>query len=87
MSLVTHDLHVHTYLSSCCHDKDGHRPAPILRAAGRMGIETVGFADHVWANPLLAPSDWYRPQGMEQIARLRDELAGIATDVRVLVGC
>jgi histidinol phosphatase-like PHP family hydrolase len=87
MSLVDHDLHVHTYLSSCCHDGATHRPSEILRIAAEMGTRTVGFADHVWANPDLEPSNWYRPQDETQIARLRRDLASVMTDVRVLVGC
>ncbi|MHC4252564.1 MAG: PHP domain-containing protein [Planctomycetota bacterium] len=87
MSLIDHDLHVHTHLSSCCHDKTNHRPEAILRVAAEMKIATVGFADHLWANPRLQTTDWYRAQGEAQIVRLREDLAGIATDVRVLVGC
>jgi len=87
MSLVDHDLHVHTYLSSCCHDSATHRPAAILRMAAEMGTRTVGFADHVWANPDLETSGWYRAQDETQIARLREDLRSVTTDVRVLVGC
>lgn len=82
-----HDLHVHTYLSACCHDKQRHTPANILALAERMGVHTVGFADHVWANPDIAPSSWYAPQNESQIDRLREDLAGVETQVRVLVGC
>jgi histidinol phosphatase-like PHP family hydrolase len=83
---IDHDLHVHTYLSACCHDED-QRCASILPKAAAAGLKTVGFADHVWTNPDEEPSDWYRPQDASQIARLREELAGVDTDVRVLVGC
>ena len=84
---IDHDLHVHTYLSDCCHDKEHHRPAEILAVAAEMGVRLIGFADHVWANPDLPASDWYRPQDASQISRLRDDLASVTTDVRVLVGC
>jgi len=84
---LDHDLHIHTYLSACCHDKAHHRPHAILDLAAQMGVKTIGFADHLWVNPDLAPSDWYRPQDARQTARLRADLAACATDVRVLVGC
>ena len=86
-SLIRHDLHLHTYLSACCSDKENHRPERILAKAEELGLETVGFADHVWQNPGLEPSDWYRPQDARQIERLREDLSGISTPVRVLVGC
>jgi len=84
---INHDLHVHTYLSSCCIDKANHTPRSILELAEKMGVTTIGFADHVWANPAIAPSSWYRPQNEDQITRLRQDLAGISSTVRVLVGC
>lgn len=87
MLKVDHDLHMHSYLSGCCEEKDSHRPAAILARAERMGLRTVGFADHIWANPNLEPSDWYRPQDESQITRLREDLQSISTPVRVLVGC
>lgn len=84
---VDHDLHVHTYLSSCCSDKEGQTPANILALAEEMGLATLGFSDHLWMNPDLEPSSWYRPQDEGQIARLRDDLSRTSTSVRVLVGC
>jgi len=84
---ILHDLHVHTYLSDCCPDKAHHRPAAILAEAERLGRRLVGFSDHVWVNPRLAPSAWYRPQNESQIVRLREDLKSVTTSVRVLIGC
>jgi len=84
---INHDIHVHTYLSECCHEKERQTPAAILALAEQMGVGTIGFADHMWLNPDLEPSDWYRPQDESQLTRLRGDLADISTPVRVLVGC
>jgi histidinol phosphatase-like PHP family hydrolase len=84
---INHDLHVHTYLSSCCKEKERQTPGAILSLADEMGVRTIGFADHLWANPALSPSDWYRPQDESQISRLRADLATISTNICVLVGC
>ncbi len=84
---IDHDLHVHTYLSACCSDPDNQRPAKILARAEELGLKTIGFADHLWVNPDLEPSNWYRPQDESQIARLRADLAAVSTSTRVLVGC
>ncbi len=84
---ITHDLHIHTYLSTCCGDKINQTPRAILALAEEMGVTTIGFSDHVWANPGVPPSDWYRPQDENQIRRLREDLVALETDVRVLVGC
>ena len=61
--MIDHDMHIHTYLSSCCGDKENQRPAKIIALAAEMGLKTIGFADHIWENPNIEPSDWYRPQG------------------------
>ena len=50
---TNHDLHVHTYLSSCCINKAGHTPRSIIELAEKMGVTTIGFADHVWATPAI----------------------------------
>ncbi len=82
-----HDLHMHTYISACCNDKENHRPGQILALAQEMGVKLIGFADHVWMNPEVTPSGWYRPQDERQISRLRQDLSVIQTGVRNLVGC
>ncbi|MFC1453498.1 hypothetical protein ACFLSJ_09175 [Verrucomicrobiota bacterium] len=87
MLSIDQDLHIHTYLSACCKDKERQRPRSILELAERMRLRTVGFADHIWVNPGLQPSDWYRPQDETQTARLRADLSSVTTGVRVLVGC
>ncbi len=87
MRLIDHDLHVHTYLSACCKDKENQRPREILALAERMGLKTIGFADHIWVNPCEEPSDFYRSQDHSQITRLRNDLLSESGPVRVLVGC
>ena len=86
MLKIDHDLHCHTYLSACCSD-ESQIPKTLLALAEEMGLHTVGFCDHLWANPDLEPSPWYRPQDEGQVARLREQLAEVASSVRVLVGC
>jgi len=87
MKAIPHDLHVHTHLSACCGDRERQRPASILKLAEEMGVGTIGFADHIWVNPSVEPSEWYRPQDGSQTARLREELLSVSTTVRALVGC
>jgi len=87
LSHIDHDLHVHTYLSDCCKDKEHHRPGAILSLAENMGVRTIGFTDHLWANPDIPASEWYGPQNRTQISRLREDLASVSSTVRVLVGC
>jgi len=87
MIAVNHDLHIHTSLSACCLDKKNQTPKKILARAEAMGLETIGFCDHIWTNPWLEPDDWYRPQDEQQIWFLRGNLASVTSRLRVLVGC
>ncbi len=84
---IEHDLHIHTYLSSCCVEKELQTPKNIISLAEKMGMKTIGFADHLWMNPSIPANDWYKPQDENQITRLKQNLSTIKTGVRVLVGC
>ena len=83
---VDHDVHVHTFLSSCSHDPEAV-PERILARAAQCGLRTVGFADHLWDAAVPGASDWYRPQDFVHISRIRDQLPTDTRGVRVLVGC
>ncbi len=90
MTAIPHfDLHVHTYLSACCSSKAEQQAAAILARAAAMGLSAIGFADHAWLNPAIAPSDWYRPQDAAHLRRIRDDVAALAAPppVRCLFGC
>lgn len=86
---IKHDLHIHTHLSACCGDKEGMRAGNIIASATARGLDTVGFSDHLWANPAITPSEWYQPQDEQQVVRLRHELLELPEEplIRVLVGC
>ena len=85
--ILNHDIHVHTYLSACCAEKETHRPSNILKVAEKMGTNTIGFSDHLWVNDSINPGPWYAAQGRNQIEKLSKDLAEIETTVDVLVGC
>jgi len=83
---VDHDLHVHTFLSSCCADERA-TPENILAMAAETGLRTVGFADHMWDRRVPGASPWYRPQSYEHICQIREQIPADTGGVRVLVGC
>jgi HisJ family histidinol phosphate phosphatase len=87
MLKINHDFHVHTYLSSCCAD-ERQLPVNIVPRARELGIERIGFTDHLWANPAYPPNDFYLPQTANQIKMLREILHGIKVEgVKIYVGC
>ncbi len=83
---VNHDLHVHSFLSSCANDPSA-TAENILRVAGAAGLRTIGFADHMWDRAVPGASSWYRPQDYEHIARIRTQIPADTGGVRVFVGC
>jgi histidinol phosphatase-like PHP family hydrolase len=85
-NFIKHDIHLHTYLSKCCHHED-QTPANIIKIAKELGLEMIGFADHVWTNPDLKPNGFYQGQHENQIIDLRRDLGSLDTDLRILVGC
>jgi histidinol phosphatase-like PHP family hydrolase len=81
---ITHDVHVHTFLSACSRDPEALPPA-ILAKAEDCGLELIGFANHMWDPACPGASPWYEPQTPEHIARIREQMPA-ATGVRVLFG-
>lgn len=84
--LVHHDIHVHTNLSSCSHDPQA-TPENYIRRAAELGLQTIGFANHLWDNCIPGSSDWYRPQDAEHILKIKAQLPEDTQGVRVLIGC
>ncbi len=84
--LVDHDIHIHTTLSSCCADEQA-TPENIIARAAEEGLKTIGFADHMWDSRMPGASDWYMPQDLEHILKIRDMIPKDTKGVKVLVGC
>lgn len=84
--LVDHDVHCHTFLSSCCHD-ERMTPANIIGIAAEAGLKTVGFADHFWDGSMPGANSWYKPQDWDHVSKIRDRIPSDTKGVRVLVGC
>ena len=84
--IIDHDVHLHTTLSSCCDDKR-QTPAVVLERARRLGLKTVGFANHLWDPAVPGPSDWYIPQTLDHVLEIRRQLPADTGGLRVLIGC
>lgn len=84
----THDLHIHTTLSSCCHD-----PLQVLEniidKAVCNGLQTIGIADHLWDTQEIGecPNPWYRPQDFNYIMNIKEQLPIDTKGVKLLIGC
>lgn len=81
---VNHDIHLHSFLSSCCSD-ERMTPNTILEHAVRKGYDTVCITDHCWDSAVPGASDWYAPQSVEHI--LGGPALPESKDVRMLRGC
>ena len=85
MKPITCDLHVHTNISRC-----GDAAATVescLEAAKKQNLKTIGFADHCWAAQLPGESPWYKGQDIEHVLKIKKQLPGNISGIRVLVGC
>lgn len=79
---VDHDLHLHSTLSSCCHD-DRMTPERIADAAASLGITEVCLTDHLWDDAVPGASNWYAPQNIAHVRQ--NEQAARALGLRF--GC
>ncbi len=75
------DLHVHSHLSGCADDEADYATEAILRRAAQLGVDAIGFADHVLDPDAQLPPEIFaelegRP-GLERTEALRAELAAL----------
>ncbi len=61
-----HDLHIHSYLSSCSRDPE-QNPGSILKYAEENGLSDICLTDHFWDSTIPGASKWYVPQNYEHI--------------------
>ena len=82
--IFDHDLHIHSYLSSCSKDPE-QTSERILQYAKDNGLRTVCLTNHYWDSAVEGASGWYAPQNFEHISQAlplpQDE------GIRFLFGC
>jgi len=75
------DGHVHSHLSGCADDPPGYTPEIVLRHAARLGIDGVGFCDHIFQLHAALPAELVAAMagrgGLERVRALRDCLSRI----------
>ena len=81
-----HDIHIHTSLSACARpDSSLAEYLPQIRA---RNLTIAGFSNHLWDSAVPGASKWYRPQDIEHLLQLKQELEGVRLPgVRMLFGC
>lgn len=79
-----HDLHIHSFLSSCCKDPQQTKEA-ILEYALKNHLSTICITDHYWDSAVPGASPWYEKQPFEHIAQIKP--LPQADGVRFLFGC
>lgn len=80
---ITHDLHIHTYLSLCAPDKNG-TVENYVASAKRQGLKKLGFANHFWGtefgnkeyyeNVRANPTHFYTVQNFEHISQIKSDM-------------
>lgn len=81
---INHDLHCHSFLSSCSADPE-MTAERILRHACEAGYDLQCVTDHLWDRDVPGASGWYAPQDIEHVKK------GLplpqAPGVRMVFGC
>lgn len=65
---IDHDYHIHSTVSSCCHDPE-QTTERILQYAKDNGLRRIILTDHYWDETVPDASDWYRKQGFSHISQ------------------
>ena len=81
---LLHDIHCHSFISSCSSD-EACTPEAVFRQANEMGYDTLCLTDHMWDSAVPGASSWYAPQDIEHV--LASKPYAKAEGMRCLVGC
>ena len=84
MYTVDHDLHIHSFLSTCSKCPE-QTPERIARYAVEEKLSTVCITDHFWDETVPGASPWYEKQDMPHI--LQSKPLPQPEGVRFLFGC
>jgi len=83
--MIRMDLHLHTNLSSCANKQatvEGY-----VKKARDLGIEVLGFSNHMWDARVKGASEWYAPQTFEHIMKIKEDFKLVDTSIKLLLGC
>lgn len=69
MFSIDHDYHIHTSLSTCCHDA-AMTPSNILPIVKQQGCREIVITNHFWDKNMPGADDWYGPQDLAHIQKL-----------------
>ena len=66
--VADHDFHIHSTLSSCCHDEKQTVDA-IQRYAAQNGFKKICLTNHFWDAEVPGASGWYRVQDFRHLTK------------------
>jgi len=81
---IDHDLHIHSYLSTCAKNPE-QTPLRILEEAKQAGFQTICLTNHFWDEAVPGASSWYAVQNYPHICG--DLPLPEAEGVSFLFGC
>lgn len=67
--IVDHDLHIHSFLSSCSKDPEQNKER-LLKYAEDNNLTHICITDHLWDSAVEGASKWYTPQNIEHISEI-----------------
>ncbi len=87
---ITHDLHQHSFLSSCSYDPE-MTPKNLFSNAIDNGYNTICITDHVWDSNVTGASDWYSKQDINHISKSVEKIQSVVMhsnqNIRFYFGC
>lgn len=81
---IDHDLHIHSFLSSCSSDPQ-QTPEAILEYAKCNNLKTICITNHYWDDAVEGASNWYRAQNFDHIKQCLP--LPQSKDCKFLFGC
>lgn len=85
---ITHDVHVHNFLSSCSNDNQATVES-YIEVAKSLGIKLIGFSNHTWDERVPLPKqpfEFYRYQSLTYQMQIKSQIPKEVEGLKILVG-
>lgn len=83
---IRHDIHAHTFFSSCSTQDPNASMADFVRKAAELGHSVLGISNHMWDESVPGAAVWYKGQNVDYVLEERWAISEDTLGVKILFG-
>jgi len=83
---IKHDIHTHTFFSSCSNQDPNASVIEYIKKAAELGHTVLGLSNHMWDEKVAGAAIWYKGQNVDYVLEERWAIPEDTLGVKVLFG-